>query len=160
MSKAKLDPKKCADWHGWDIAKELGIGYSGDCNVIEHGGYFYSLRDWSRWGYASCVEFYMLWDEPGAILHVEAGTISRPDPEELSRIIQQSGINYEVDPRVLPPDGRMIYPTALEIECARDYWGIEPGYCHDDYRTFNLETWKEWRIWKAVLPMIERLTSD
>jgi len=59
----------------WEIAKDLGIHYTGDMSPIPHGGMFYNSHNWDRYGYADCVSIYEL---DGKIF-IECGTINKSD---------------------------------------------------------------------------------
>ncbi len=143
-TKQKLTNDQLADMTPWDIARHLGIGYSGDMNPLEHGGFFYDHRDWDAWGYARCVEF---WEDPDTgELVVQPGTIHRPD--DMTSAFECCGIS-DIDDR---------NNVHCQIECCRDYYGIEPeGTAHPHLKVFRLESWKERNIWKSVRGWIDAL---
>lgn len=145
MTANKPTDQELASMSGWDIAKALGCEYSGDCNPIRHGGFFYDARDWEAWGYANIVEF---WDDPETkddILVVQRGTIHKPD--DMSGAFRCCDVPESEQGNI-----------HAQIEACRYYGGIET----DDEdrlqpRRYNLDNWKEWRIWKSIRPLIEQL---
>ena len=140
----KLTIAECCSLAAWDIAERLGIAYSGDANCLEHGGVFYSRANWTEYGYASAVEF---WTE-GNTLHIMLGTINKPSGGITDHeILETYGTNIE---RSLD----------VEVDIARSNWGIEPDCYAGQPKPFNLEAWKEERIWKMVLPHIVALAAE
>ncbi|CAB4162724.1 hypothetical protein UFOVP785_97 [uncultured Caudovirales phage] len=141
---------KTIDFHAlesmsaWDVAETFGCHYSGDSNAIEHGGYFYDASDWEEYGYASCVEFWLDPDAKEDTLRILVGTINKPN--------DMSGPFSCCDTPESEQDN-----IHAQIDAVRSYCGIEP----DDYQEFNrvckLATWKEWRIWKSVCPLLFNL---
>lgn len=133
--------KRIESMAGWDIASHYGCDYSGNINVIPHGGYFYDLRDWERYGYARIVEFMVLDgpddDEPQ--LWVECGTVNRLKGKELTSAMDCIG-NPDID------DDSRIH---VEIDACKSYAGFDRDECGT--RTFKLANWpQEWRIWRQV----------
>jgi hypothetical protein len=114
---------------------------------IRHGGYFYSLADWRAWGYASAVEF---WQDPeNGRLVVTSGTINRPaDDDEMRDAYRCIGQDWNN-----PTDRNNLH---TQIEACRAYFGIEYDE-HTPSRRFDLDKWREERIWKMVRGMIEQL---
>ena len=134
---------------GWDIAKELGLSYAGDADPIRHGGTFYDPTHWLDWGYAPCVEFW--WDDDRDRLVVSPGTINKPDADDMETAWQCVGMD--------DPDDDVRNTPAAQIEAARTAWGIEPN----DYvrsRSYNPDTWAEWRLWRSILPMLRAIASQ
>lgn len=130
---------------GWDVAKHYGCEYDGDANPVVHGGFFYSLRDWERYGYAPVVEF---WEDPETgHLVVQPGVVHRSsDMERAFRCCDIQGAERDI-------------PQAQVVAC-RYYVGIEPnGYGFPALKSFDLEAWKEWRIWRSIHPWLEELRS-
>ncbi len=131
-----------ADLAGWNIAKHYNCGYSGDSDPIQHGGFFYDVRDWEKYGYANCVE---LWMDPESedVLHVQTGTINKPyRPEDMESCWQ----SMEID-----SDDEIRSNINAQIEVVRSSWGIEPdGTKYPCVKTFRLAEWAEWRIWRSV----------
>lgn len=147
----KLTNEQLSDMSPWDIADHYGIGYSGDLNPIEHGGYFYSIEEWDKWGYASCVEF---WEDPEThALVVQTGTINKPDSdEEMESAFLCSGFDGDGD------SGELRDNVHVQIECVKGYMGMEPdGTCYPHLKSFRLEDWKERNIWKSIRAWIEDL---
>ena len=131
---------------GWDIAKELGLSYFGDGNPITYGGTFYDPTHWDDWGYAPCVEFW--WDDDRDRLVVSPGTINKPDADDMASAYQICDVPEEHRDNV-----------NAQIEAVQLAWGAEP----DDYvpsRSYNLETWAEWRLWRSVLPMLRAISPQ
>jgi len=63
---------------GWAIAEHFGCQYYGDGSPVPHGGVFYDMRDWQRYGYANVVNIYK--DPEGEpIMTVERGTLNKPE---------------------------------------------------------------------------------
>lgn len=150
----KLTDKQLSEMTPWDIATHYGIGYSGDMNPVEHGGYFYSLADWESYGYASCVEF---WHDPesGALV-VQPGTVNKPDDEATLQAayncVDWKSVWVETgeDPRK---------ELAFQVESVKSYCGMDRyGTAYPDLMTFNLDNWpKEWRIWRSIRNWVEAL---
>lgn len=137
---------KLSEMSPWEIATHYGIGYNGDMNPIEHGGYFYSLADWEDNDYAACVEF---WEDPetGALV-VQPGTIHN---RELESAFQCIGVGKD-DP--------LRDNVHCQIDACRSYSGIEPnGTSYPDLKVFNLDTWKEQNIWESIRGWIEELAN-
>ncbi len=104
----------------WGLAKKLRIGYFGDCNPVEHGGFFYSLKDWAQYGYAETVEFYTYENR----YYVSLGTINRPS--DLSAALRCIGFELNANGK-LSGNGETDLPLTLEIEieASKAYYGIE-----------------------------------
>jgi len=150
--------RELADLSGYDIARVLGCHYTGDVSPIPHGGIFYSVRNWSSYGYASCVEIEVIAHsvDEGIVL-VTRGTIHRSDDEpRMLAALDCIGMRDEWDRIASDPNNGSIYH--LEIEACRAYRGIEPDGIGE--WTFPLATWREWRIWRKVRPWIEELGRD
>lgn len=144
------------------LACELGIGYTGDVDAIQHSGLFYDRSNWLDYGYASAVELLNHYDEDDGspLLLVTQGTINRGDDEDWMRAAQRCAgdtqgweecrAQVELDPN---------HPAGLEmvdreIEASLGYSGIEPAHYHAT-RGYKTDTWrKEWRLWRSILPMI------
>lgn len=75
IAKPNITIKRLRTGNPWDIAKELGIRYSGDMNTIPHGGTYYETSNWEANGYCDFVRF----QESEGTLYVELGTANRPD---------------------------------------------------------------------------------
>jgi hypothetical protein len=146
-TKPQLSNDDLASLAGWDIAVAFGCGYSGDSNPIEHGGFFYDLRDWESYGYAATVEF---WSDPEAsndTLIVQTGTIHKPNRETLKNALTSIGLN--------PND---THPLEAEIEATKSWVGIEPEGTEFPYlKHFVLKDWREDRIWRSIRGWIEQL---
>lgn len=141
--------RRIASMNAWDIADEYGCSYSGDRSPIPHGGFFYDTRDWEEYGYASIVEFW-LDSESGSIV-VECGTVNRPDDMESD--FQCLGIGPD------DPERNNIH---AQIAACRYGSGIEPS---EDFngryvKSFKLDDWKEWRIWRSVDGWIRQLGQN
>lgn len=128
----------------WDIAKRIGCGYTGDANPIDHGGTFYDVRDWERYGYASCVRFTRIDDT----LHVECATVNRPS--DLTDCYACCGFARRGD-KLVASQGEIDITPEVEIECVLAYWGAEPveDYSGRMVQRFAEET-DEDDIWQAV----------
>jgi hypothetical protein len=134
-----------ASWNPHQIATWYGIGYSGDMNPLQHGGMFYSTRDWESWGYANVVEFW--WDADIGKLVVQCGTTNKLDGERLESAFRCCGIEQSEHSN----------PHA-QIEACRSYAGVEP----DDYsspKRFGLDKTDGADIWGAVREWIEALAD-
>lgn len=142
-----IDYHKLASLSAWDIASEFGIHYSGDSNAIEHGGFFYNADNWEAYGYASCIEFWLDPDQEDTLI-VSCGTINKPDDKEGA--FRCCGISTD------SPDTSNIH---CQIDCVRNYCGIEPDAYQSFTRKYKLSDWKEWRIWKSVSPLLTELRS-
>ena len=139
-----IDFHALASMSAWDVAKTLGCYYSGDSNAIEHGGYFYDASDWEAYGYASCVEFWLDPEAKEDTLCILVGTINKPD--DMSSAFSYCGT----------PEGEHENIHA-QIDAVRSYCGIEPDDYQEFQRAYKLSTWKEWRIWKRVTPLLLQL---
>lgn len=117
--------KKLAEMDAWAIAEHFNLGYSGDMNVIEHGGYFYNLRSWEEYGYASCVEFW--WDHDRDAVVVECGTINKPS--DLADCFRTCGWEIAGDQVICSHDKSVVGPLTpdIEIECVHGHWGFDRG---------------------------------
>lgn len=72
-----LDAEMASEMSPWDIAKLLGVHFTGDLSPFDHGGTFYDTSNWREHGYADCVSF---WTDPETDeTVVECGTINRTD---------------------------------------------------------------------------------
>ena len=174
------DFDQLASLAGWDLAKELGCEFSGDCNFIDHDGYFYDARDWDHYGYASCVAFSRIpehgthWMDADNTLHVEACTINRPDSvTERAECLASCGWRYEGEGEdlsivdvgnhtncgnVIADDPVVI--RRVEIEACKRHWGAE---VQEDFggpyvRRFDGET-DDAAILAEVIGWLEGLAS-
>lgn len=143
----RLTSAELASMPAWDAARALGCSYEGDCNPIDHDGFFFSLHDWLENGFCNVVEF---WVDPDANqLVVSCGSIHRPDDEqELARALSGAGI---------PPDEIDPNNPAIEIVACRYMNGIEPDAYAQPMR-FRYGT-NEARIWGRVRGWIEELAA-
>jgi len=117
------------------IAAEMGCHYSGDENVLLHGGFFYDAREWEEYGYASVVEFH----ESEGVVTVSTGTVCKRNLEPAFKCIGYSG------------DLNNIH---AQIEACRAYGGIEwDGFS----RSYRLCNWREGRLWARIRHLIEGL---
>lgn len=139
--------KRLASMAGWDIAKHYGCEYLGDCSPIPHDGTFIDTRDWASWRYANIVELCTVGE---GTLVVTSGTINMPtSAETMERAWECIGIG---------PGDPIRNDTLAQINAVQAYYGYEP----DDYttpRTYKLEHWQEWRIWRSIAPMLKELGS-
>jgi hypothetical protein len=124
----------------WEIAERLGLGYSGDCNPLSHGGYFYSLADWDDHGYAECLDVALV---DGMVI-VEVGSI---------------GLITNLDQALdhIGAEGSDRNSPAAQIEACKAYWGSD---VHEDFsgrysREFPEslldEDGGEERIWREII---------
>lgn len=135
--------ERLASLSGWDVAKELGLSYSGDSDPIRHGGVFYDPSRWDDWEHAPAVEFW--WDDDSDRLMVSPGSINKPDADDMATAFRCCDV----------PEEAQGNPEA-QIEACRGAWGLEP----DDYeptRSYDPDTWAEWRLWRSVLPMLRSI---
>jgi len=105
-----------------EIAKDLGLCYTGDMNPYDHDGTFYSTADWADHDYAECLRLY----RGDGSLFVERGVIHRP--KYLTGCFDSAGLAIDVD-----EDGKRIasawrsesFPVTdeVEIECVLGHWG-------------------------------------
>ena len=144
MPKSEVTNEQLASMGAYQIAEALGCAFSGDQNVIKHGGYFYDPRDWVEHGYANVVEF---WEDPedDDVTHVSTGTIHRLEGEKLESAFQCIGMSSEEDKANLH----------YQVDACRAYGGIEPD---DQFsKAFRLSKWRETRLWGNVRHLIEHL---
>lgn len=125
----------------WDIARAYGLSYSGDRDVLNHGGYFYSTSEWESWGYAATLDF---WTDDDNTLRVEERTVNRQEGDRLERAMACVGLAAHDD------------NVHAQIDACHAYYGADSG---DWDATFNLDTWKEHRIWKMVRRQLEILAQ-
>lgn len=149
------DPRTLDSLSAWDIAKLIGCHYSGDSNTIEYGGVFYDPRDWQKYGYANCVELWIDPDSKEDTLRITIGTIHRDsDMSGPFSCIGHNPDNLDQHGEPIPADTL----THIEIEACRYYSGIEPDDYQEFQRSYKLAHWKEWRIWKSLLPILSSLS--
>lgn len=138
--------REMASLAGWDVAKAYGVAYSGDSDPIRHGGFFYNTADWSEYGYADAVEFWL--EEETNTLVVQRGTINKVDDDELTKLIEST--YDDVDPTDIH----------LQIDACKGHWGVDnEGPMYPDTLRFNLDNWSEWRIWRSVEFMLNGLAG-
>jgi hypothetical protein len=133
--------QQVASLSGWDVAAHYGCSYIGDCNAIDHGGYFYDPRDWEPYGYASVVEF---WRDPedDDVLYVQRGTVHRPQTAKEWRSAWSC---------IGAPEDDTRHNVHAQIDAARSWGGIETdGTSYPALKTFRTTDWHEWRIWRSV----------
>lgn len=53
----ELRPASAMEMSPWRIAEHYGVGYAGDLNPFDHGGYFYRTDEWTAYGTADTVGF-------------------------------------------------------------------------------------------------------
>ena len=136
---APLDPQTralaicMADGSPWEWAPQLfGLQFTGDINPIDHGGLFYSTADWVEYGYADAIRL----DTSEGVLFVTIGTINKPERSDMADAFRCCGTPEEFQQDV-----------GAQIEACDGYWGVEA----DQNRTYRLDEWKEWRIWKSLI---------
>ncbi len=142
----KLTNEQLADMPPWQIADAIGIGYDGDINPVEHGGFFYDFRDWERWGYANAVEF---WEDPEThALVVQTGTIHKPN--DMTATLLHFGAELADEER----NNIHFQISACKAHISMQCDGTEYTYL----KTFNPDHWrKEKNIWKSIRGWIEAL---
>lgn len=136
----------------WEIAQSLGLGYSGDMSTIPHGGYYYSVADWSEYGYAECVKF----TESEGTLYLESGTINKP--KDIRPAMECCGWSPDSEiPGNWVQNGHSVeLSPEMAIECAEAYRGMDIEQAH----TFKSDNGKdygnfpEWQIMRAARPWI------
>jgi len=140
--------EKLASLPGWSIAEMFNCGYEGDADPIYHGGLFYDVRDWEQHGYANSVEFFE--DSETEHLVVQRGTIYRPTSDkDWESCWSCVGISKD------SPERENIH---AQISAVRAWSGTGcDGTGYPDLKEFDLETWKEWRIWRSVHEWIKAL---
>ena len=150
--------KKYSSMSAFEIAKELGIGYTGDCNVVDHDGTFYETLNWERYGYSECVRFFRVSDD-GDRLYVECATINRPD--DLTDCYRCCG--FDLIGGLLHGNGQEPFvPTPeVEIECTLAYWGVEvvEDFGGPYVQKFDDGT-DEDKIWEAVSDWMNSLRGE
>lgn len=139
--------KRLPSLTGWAIAGLYGLHYEGDSNAIDHGGTFYNLSTWDKWGYASCVELYPIEGErgEGSLLMVSSGVIYRPNDDTLRAALASCDVPNTAD-------------TATIVDAIKSYCGAEP--CDQLGHTYTLSNWpNEWRLWKSIHPLLLSLSQ-
>ena len=139
----KLTAKVLESDSPWEIAKDLGIHYTGDVNPFDHDGCFYELSNWKEYGYA-CVVRVMRYD--GRIAW-EAGTVNWTSPAHMEDAYRCCG----VDADELTADSR----ANAEVECLLAYSGMEV----DSSKEFDGEV-KERKFWKSAKSEILLLVPE
>lgn len=126
---------------GWDIAEWCGCYYSGDSDPLNHGGYFYNLTNWERkrWNYADFVELIPVQDGKEEKVIVSEGTIHNGSLQSAFRCLGIEDVDTS-DPH-------------MQVEACKCYFGAESNY----EKTYTLANWKEWRLWKRILPLIKAM---
>jgi hypothetical protein len=158
--------EKMASLAGWDLAKELGCHFAGDCNYTDHNGYFYDAREWRRNGYAPIVNFCRVADDQDA-LRVECATVNRPD--DMADCLKSCGWKYDGTGSAIAIvddySGEVIADeldvmARVEIEACKDYQGAETGEDFSGPYVQRFEDGTEDRaILKDVIGWIENLAE-
>jgi len=134
-----LTPAKMAEMSAHAIAAVLGLGYMGDCNVMDHDGYFYNTKHWEKDDYADCLAF----TRADGKLYVELGTIHRED--DMDTCLQVIGYQHSLGkPNV-----------EVQIEACHATWGLETAEDFDGkfVQTFTPDEWgyiDEEPVWEAI----------
>lgn len=140
--------QKIASLQGGEIAKHFGCDYSGDGSPIPHGGFFYNIQDWEENDYADAVEFWMDPEHEGRLV-VQRATIHRPTtPEQWESCWSCVGSK---------PGDENRKNIHFQIQSAQAAMGMETG---DGSRSFILDNWQEWRIWRKVSDWLEELRES
>ena len=143
--KPQLTIKSLRTESPWEIAKRLGIHYSGDLNSIPHGGYYYETKNWESYGYCEFVRF----QESEGVLYVELGTVNRPnDMLPALKCIGMESNEDSDDPHV-----------QIEACMAYGHYDIDETM---QWRSDNAKSWgdfPEFQIYQRARPHILNLAS-
>lgn len=157
--KYRLTIKALRERSPWEIAKAMGIEYTGDMNPVPHGGTFYSLANWQKHDYADCVHF----SESEGTLWVEHSHVGRSEKQLPAAFkswcweLQPDGVN------VVAGNVWITLTPQIEFEALLSYCGIE---CPSMRYTFKSDNGKDWgtfpefQIFKAAKPLIESLQTE
>lgn len=137
--------RKLSSFSAWRIARYYGCHYSGDCNPIPHGGFFYDARDWKEHGYANCVEFWFDYDNHAMV--VSTGTINKCNDMAAAFDCCDVPLSYRdmID---------------VQIEACQSYAGIESDDCVNGMRSFAVDendNIPEEKVWSYAKGLIRRL---
>jgi len=143
--------------HKWEplpayaIADDAGCHYTGDVNVVDHDGTFYSIEHWEAYGYAECVRFYRCEGR----LYVECATINRPERGELVRMLSELDLDFEIN-----EENRV----HVEIVETLYHWGAETSedFSGPFIQTFDADEFgdvNESEVWPAVESWIRSLSA-
>ena len=151
MKTRKLTIKSLREDSPWVIAENLGIRYTGDISSIPHGGYFYSVENWKKYGYADAVEFC---DYESRTV-VSVGTIYRRSMVDALRYC-----GFETDGTIVWQSGDEPMPLTpeIEIECCQAYAGIESDHSAEFLYDADDEP-REFQAFKWALPHIMALVA-
>lgn len=153
--KYKLTIKALRERSPWEIAKALGIEYTGDMNPVPHGGTFYSLWHWEKHDYADCVHF----SESEGTLWVEHSHVCR-SLKQLPAAFKSWG--WKISDGGVSDNHRGWTPITpqIEFEALLSYCGIECPSMRYTFKSDNRKDWgefPEFQIFKAAKPLIESL---
>jgi hypothetical protein len=116
-------------------------------NPFDHGGYFYTSRDWMAWDYAECVEIWQ--DDDENLTRLNTGTINRPHTaERMEQAWATMGVGKE--------DFDTRNNVCAHIEASRYYSGIE----NDDSFAMGFRDTQEPSMWRHLLHILENMASD
>lgn len=129
----------------WQIAERFDCCYQGDVNPIDHGGFFYEVRDWESYGYASIVEFWV--DPESDETVIECRTVNRPD--DMQSLFDNCGMEFPA------PDQLSAHVQIWLVQSAN---GSEPleDFSGPYVQRFPEDT-DEDAIWESVRGWIEQL---
>lgn len=139
-----LDPHPLTDCCPYDLAKEYGLFYSGDISPIPHGGYWYSLAEWEKWGYAPIVEV-REWRGDDEFL-VSVGSVNRQEGERLDRAMRSVGCTKEEesDPH-------------WQIDAIKGYWGAD----YDQEETFVVSSRRGMNaLWEFIAEELDLIHAN
>lgn len=120
---------------GYDVALKLGVDYTGDVNVIDHGGLFYKLDDVEH-GYISCVSF----SEADGLRCFDVGSINIPHTTfgEACKLVDECLQQYMPEDREKMTEDDMLPHVMADflrfkqgIESERFEWFILDGEIED-----------------------------
>src|SRR4051812_6881392 len=88
--------KRLSRLSGWQIAEKLGVHYTGDMNVVDHGGMFYKLDELEH-DYIPCVCF----SEADGIRYFEIGSIPiyHATWEQACKLVRECLEQFQADER-------------------------------------------------------------
>ena len=139
----KLTAEKLMAMNPSTIAKEFNCGFSGDMNPFDHGGFFYRLEDWQRYGYAETIGF----SNGDDSTWLESGCVNqRQDTEDIIR--KSFGHLSEDELAILAADPDM------QILGQFHHWGNEA----DQMKTYNEKDSGdagELEAWGLILEVLE-----
>lgn len=141
----RISIKKAMAMRPYELAKKLGIHYSGDVNPFNHGGMFFESKNWPVYGYAECVEFYQV----GNVTNVCCATINKLEGDDLLSALCCASVPDECHNNI----------EAIIYACY-SYAGCELVEDFDGVHHESFDECQEFKAWNCALPHILNLRLE